>query len=334
MTINDIARLAGTSKSTVSRVLTNSPNVNVNTRNKVIEIIEKYNYSPNSIAQGLVKGSMNIISVIVPNIQNPFYSEVVSFVGQELSKKGYHMFLYCSNNDPEKEAASLEMASQFNFAGTILISFVNDASLVEKSNISKRPLLLLNRYVESDLRDVLTTDNFQISYIATRHLIELGHSRIAIISGGRTTSTHRERREGFLNALSAYRIPLLPEFDCISNLTMDSGYSHGEKFLSMGDNAPTAVFCTSDMMAIGLMQAYKNAGKSIPGDLSIVGFDDIPIASLNGISLTTVRQPYAEIGKQAVEMILRRIEDNSIPQQKRILDCELIVRNSTGPLVS
>ncbi|MGE4485548.1 MAG: LacI family DNA-binding transcriptional regulator, partial [Oscillospiraceae bacterium] len=298
---------------------------------KVLDIINKYQYRPNSIAQGLVTGSIKIISVIVPNIQNPFYSEVVSFIEHTLCEKGYHMFLYCSDNDPEKEYAALEMASQFNFAGTILISIVNDAQLIEKSNNAQRPLLLLNRYIETVSRDILTTDNFHISYIATRYLIELGHSRIAIIAGGKTTSTHRERRDGFLNALSTYHLQFPPEFDCISDLSMDSGYNIGETFLQMGADAPTAVFCTSDIMAIGLMQAYKNVGKSIPGDISIVGFDDIPIASLNGISLTTIRQPYKDIGRHAVDMILRRIEDSTLPQQKMILDCEFITRGSTGP---
>lgn len=332
MTINDIARLSGTSKSTVSRVLTNNPNVSAKTRERVLSVISQYQYKPNVMAQSLVSGSMRVISVIVPNIQNQFYSEVVSFIERSLFDKGYHMFLYCSDNDPEKEYACIEMASQFNFAGTILISIVNDTQLIEKSAIADRPLLLLNRYVDSVTHDLLTTNNTEVSYLATQHLIELGHRRIAIISGAKETSTHRERRCGFLNALEAYHIDLPHNFDCISDLTMNSGYSFGEHFLSMGRLAPTAVFCTSDMIALGLMQAYKNGGKVIPQDLSIVGFDDIPMAALNGISLTTIRQPYEKIGKKAVDMLLSRINGNITEQQKAVLECSLIIRNSTGPV--
>lgn len=330
MTIKDIARLSGTSKSTVSRVLTNHPNVNAKTRERVLSVIKEYQYKPNVMAQSLVSGSMRVISVIVPNIQNQFYSEVVSFIERALFDKGYHMFLYCSDNDPEKEYACIEMASQFNFDGTILISIVNDTQLIEKSAIADRPLLLLNRYIETATHDILTTNNTESSYLATKHLIEMGHRRIAIISGTKETSTHRERRNGFLKALADYNLSFPNDFDCVSDLTINSGYSYGEHFLSLREAAPTAVFCTSDVIALGLMQAYKNAGKTIPEDLSIVGFDDIPMASLNGISLTTIRQPYEQIGKKAVEMLLNRISDSSLPQQKVILDCEFIARESVA----
>ncbi|MCI8514230.1 MAG: LacI family transcriptional regulator [Lachnospiraceae bacterium] len=330
MTINDIARLAGTSKSTVSRVLTDNPNVNEKTRQRVLDVIQKYQYRPNSIARGLVKGGMQIIAVIVPNFRNPFYSEVIWFIERELFKLGYHMFLYCSNNDTEKERACLEMTFQYNFAGVIIISPIMQAYLQEHADSLGCPVLLLNRYIDQFSGDILTVDNFQAAYVATRHLIELGHQKIAILAADPEAYTHKDRRSGFLHALSSYQLTLPESFDCVGDLTMDGGYHVGEQLLSMKKNGPTAVFCTSDMMALGLIQAYRNADKKIPEDLSIVGFDDISIASLNGISLTTMQQPYEQIGIQAARMILKRIQNQKLPQQKVILDCKLIVRNSTA----
>jgi LacI family transcriptional regulator len=330
MTINDIAHLAGTSKSTVSRVLTNHPNVNEKTRQRVLDIIQQYQYHPNSIARGLVQGGIKVVAVIVPNFKNPFYSEVVWFIERELFKNGYHMFLYCSNNDTEKERACLEMTHQYNFAGVIIISPISQSYLRDHAASLGCPIVLLNRYIDQFSGDILTVDNFQASYVATRHLIELGHRKIAILSADPDAYTHRDRRSGFLHALSSYQLSLPEKFDCVGDLTMDGGYHVGEQLSAMEKEGPTAVFCTSDMMALGLMQAYKNVGKKIPEDLSIVGFDDIPIAELAGISLTTMQQPYEEIGNQAAEMILNRIHQPDMPQQKIILDCRLIVRSSTA----
>lgn len=331
MNINDIARLAGTSKSTVSRVLTNHPNVKSETRKKVLQIIKQYQYHPNSIAQGLVTGSIKVIALVVSDIRNPYYSETTWYIEKELYKNGYNMFLFCSENDPDKERSFLEMASQFNFSGIVVVSPINEDYLTKCISSLGCPILILNRYIENFTGDVLTTDNFQAGYLAARHLIELGHTRIGILSGANKFSTHRDRREGFLNGLNAYHIQLLKENDfSTDDLCMECGNSFGEKLLSMGTKAPTAIFCTTDLLAIGVMQAYKKAGKSIPGDLSIIGFDNIPFAGLNDISLTTIAQPYKKIGDKAVEMLMTRINSNPSSQQKAILDCELIIRNSTG----
>lgn len=329
--IYDIAKLAGTSKSTVSRVLTNHPNVKEETRKRVLDVMKQYQYQPNSIARGLVNGSIQVIALIVSDIRNPFYSETTWFIERELFKNEYRMFLCCSDNDPKKEREFLEMAKQYNFSGIIMISPINEGYLKQNANTFGCPVILLNRYIDNFPGDILTTDNFQAGYMATRYLIELGHTKIALVSGGRETSTHRDRREGFLKALSAYEIPFQPQYDLTAEqLDLENGYTCGTTLLNLREEAPSAVFCTMDLLAIGVLQAYRQAGKSIPEDLSIVGFDDIPFVRLNGISLTTVRQPYEEIGKKAVAMILRRIRENPEQQQKGVLDCKLIIRDSAA----
>lgn len=331
MTINDIAKLAGTSKSTVSRVLTNNPNVKTATRERVLDVIHSYQYQPNSLARGLTQGAINVVALLLPDIRNPFYSEATWFIEKELLKHGYHMFLCCTDHEPEKERLFIEMAEQYNFSGILLFSPVNESFLSEYDPSSKCALVILNRYIDNFSGDILTSDNFQAGYIAARHLINLGHKKIAILSGARLYSTHRERHAGFLQALNAYSLSLPPEYDLhTDSLTMEEGISFGERLLSLGEHAPTAVFCTTDLLAMGIMQAYKLHEKQIPEDLSVIGFDNIPFSNLQGISLTTIRQSYDKIATESVSMLLNRISHHTTDTQRLILDCDLIIRNSTG----
>lgn len=328
MNIIDIARLSGTSKSTVSRVLTNNPNVKPETREKILEVMRQYGYRPNAIARGLVQGSLKVIAVVIPDIRNPFYSELISFMEKEFFAQGYQLFLCCTDQDPVKEKIAIDLAAQYNFAGIVIISPMNTDYLKLFRETASCPVLIMNRYLGEEF-DSLTTDNFQGGYLAARHLIELGHRRIAVLSGPQEASTHHDRREGFFSAVTAYHAHVPESFQLSGDLDMDSGHQAGNYFLSLGENAPTAVFCTTDLMAIGVMQAYKNAGRSIPDDLSIVGFDDIPFANVQDISLTTIRQPYSDLAAQAVRMLLDRLADRDASPMCAMLDCRLVIRGSS-----
>ncbi|MGI6116608.1 LacI family DNA-binding transcriptional regulator [Luoshenia tenuis] len=332
MTINDIARLAGTSKSTVSRVLNHDPHVSDETRRRVMDAVRRNHYQPNSIARGLVQGATRLVALIISDIRNPYYSEVTWYIEKELEQQGYHMFLGCSGEDPEKERNFVDLAAQYNFAGAIVISPTNEAYLLQSAPALGCPVILLNRYIDDFAGDMLTTDNFHGGSLAAHHLLVLGHRRVAVFSGDKNTTTHRDRRAGFVHALSLGGVALPEAFSFTTrSLDMDSGHTLGSHLLSLGSAAPTAIFCTTDLMAIGLLQAYRNAGKSIPENLSIIGFDDIPYAGLAGIGLTTIAQPYEQIGKLAVQMLLERINSPARPQRREILDCQLISRASTGP---
>lgn len=334
MNIFDIARLAGTSKSTVSRVLTNNPNVNPKTRQRVLDVIHATDYCPNSIARGLVSGSLRAVAIIISDIRNPFNAELTWYIEQELYKNNYQMFLCCSDNNEEKENAIFDSIRQYSFAGLILLSAVGSDNLKEKFESLQGRIVLVNRYVDNLAADFLTSDNFQGGYLAARHLIELGHTRIAILSGGHHLSTHHDRREGFLGALSTYHIDLPQLYDMVGQCDFESGYAAGQALLDMDSNAPSAIFATTDTMALGIIKAYQDHGKTIPDDLSIVGFDDISFTRMSGFSLTTVRQPFDEMGTQTVQMLLKRIQNNPPEQQKIILDCHLVIRDSTAPFSS
>lgn len=330
MTINDIARLANTSKSTVSRILAGNDKVNKNTRDKVLQVIDEYNYHPNSLARSLASGKMNVVSVIVPNLQNPFYSSVVWYIERELYNSGYHMFLYCSNNDTEKESVCFELTRQNSFAGIIIISPVGKDYLKQESSNPECPVILLNRFLDDFPGDVLTVNNFEAAYAATEFLIEIGHRKLAVLSAETSAYTHSERLFGFRQALKENDIDFSEKFHFIGDLSFEGCYKIGEHILSMGSEMPTAVFCTSDIMAIGMMQTLKFGGIRIPQDISVIGFDDIPMAQLAGIDLTTVRQPYEQIGVQAVNMLIHRMHNAKDPYRQITLNCELIKRNSTA----
>lgn len=335
MNIQDIARLAGTSKSTVSRVLSNHPYVKEETRQRVLEVIDAYHYRPNAMARGLANGSMSVIALLVSDVRNPFYTEMTWHIQQELNKRGYQLFLCCSNYDALMEKEFYALSSQYSFSGMIVVSLVDETQFLRAMDKLPCPVLLVNQKVEHFPGDVLVTDNYQAGYIAARHLIEQGHSKIAIISCNQQNSSHRERRAGFISALSAYNISLPPAYDfeydyAIGGYDNKCGQRFYEEFMQMGSDAPTAVFCTADIIAVSIIEVFRAAGHSVPEDLSVIGFDDIPFASLDSISLTTIRQPYAKIGRQAVDMILNRIENNPSGQQMAIMDCELIVRGSTA----
>ena len=334
MTIDDIARLANTSKSTVSRILSGNEKVNKNTRDKVLQVIDEYSYRPNSVARSLANGKMDVVSVIVPNLQNPFYSSVVWYIERELYNNGYHMFLYCSNNDTEKERMCLEITRQNNFAGIIIISPMGKEYLKQADSGLKRPIILLNRYLENFPGDILTVNNFEAAYTATKYLIELGHRKLAVLSAETSAYTHSERVQGFLKALSESGISCQDKYKFIGDLSFEGCYEIGEQIISMGRDMPTAVFCTSDMMAIGMMQTLKLSGVRIPEDISVIGFDDIPTAQFAGIDLTTIRQPYEQIGVQAVHMLIHRIRNIEAPRCQITLNCELIKRHSTAALLN
>ncbi|HBF36452.1 MAG TPA: LacI family transcriptional regulator [Firmicutes bacterium] len=329
LTITDIAKKTGMSKSTVSRVLTNNPNVNIDTRLKVQKIIDENKYQPNSLARGLSTGRLNIIALIIEDIRNPFYSELTWIIENEFSKNGFMVVLFNTDYNLKKELLYLKTAKHYGFASIILMSAMENDSLASIIKSMNCPVLMLNRYINSFEGDTLITDNFQGGYLATRHLIELGHTKIGMLTGSLDSSTHKERHAGYVNALKAFNIEYNDRYVSSGKLTIQGGYEYGLSILEMGDDRPTAVFTSNDLMAIGVIEAFKKKEMSIPKELSVIGFDDIPIASISSINLTTIRQSYSEIANNVVKLTLDRINNKSEQAKKFIFSPKLIVRGTT-----
>lgn len=329
--IEEIAKEAGVSRSTVSRVLQNHPNVKPDTREKVTEVMQQLGYRPNRLARGLVTGKFNFVGLIVGDVRNPFYSEVAHIAEDILNEQGYMVVLCNSDYNIEKEKNYLNMMEDFGFAGVIMTSAAENSELATMLKNMDCPVVLINRYLRNFNSNVVTIDNHLGGYLAVNHLLSLGHRNIAMLAGPEDSSSSRERLEGWKEAFAEYNLPW-PGV-CYSDLHSKFGYDFGLSLLKMPKNKrPTAVCAVNDAMALGVMQAFTENGLSIPEDLSVIGFDDISPIVQSKIGLTTIRQPQEEMGKVAANMLLDRIKGIESSSKRVIFEPELIVRDSTAAI--
>ena len=315
MTIAKIAELSGVSRATVSRVLTNSQAVSKKTAEKVEKVIAQCNYRPSAMARGLATGKMNIVSLVVSDIRNPFYAELVWVISQSLRQKGYLVSLYNSGYEKESIHNYLTNLSNYGFCGLILADAQDDNAFRDLLQSISCPLILVNRDVGTNRPyDSITIDNRMGGYFAAKHLLEYGHRKIAMLKGPYFSSSSTARYEGFSMALREFEIEPDIRYIDEGDLSMASGEAFLEKMLAYQD-PPTAIFAGNDLMAIGVMNAAKRHSIRIPEDISIVGFDDIPLVRSPLIQLTTVRHPYTEIGSLVAQKLVKRIQGDNSPKE-------------------
>lgn len=327
----DIAREADVSQSTVSRVLNNSPRISEATAMRVLSAAERLGYSPNAAARTLTTGRSKLIGLVVSNITNAFYPEVIEAVVATATKHDYNVVLCNTQEDGDLQMSSLELLIEHQVDGAILTSSLLDSQpLLDKVRLDHIPLVMVNRTVPNLAADGVRLDNEGAGRIIAAHLAELGHTRLGYLGGLESTSTNAARRKGFTSQLA--ELGIAPPDDAILNgtFTKASGYALAREIIARHPR-PTALFCADDEIALGAMDAILDAGLSIPGDIAIVGVDDVPAASLRPISLTTVRQPATEMGRQATRLLLDRIHSGPVDDHVEIvLRPRLIVRRTCG----
>ncbi len=335
VSIKDIARAAGVSHSTVSRALGDSPLVNPATKSRIQQLAGEMGYSPDAGARGLVVGRTMTVGVVVTAISDPFVAEVVQGVESTASTQGYTVILATSSAQPEREVAAVEMLRSKRVDGVIVTASRVGALYRDLLTRIGVPVVLLNNHSESGgpYTYSVRVDDRQGGYLATQHLIEQGHRRIAYISAGEVGhSSSRERQAGYSQALAEAELTSDPTLNLAGNGRSDGG-ERIIPLLRALPALPTAVFCYNDMTAIGLMRAARAAGLSIPHDLAVVGFDDIPIASYVSPSLTTIAQPKFELGERAMQMVFALMEAQRETVDQRIADTilqsKLVVRESS-----
>ncbi len=327
VTIRDIAAKSGYACSTVSRVLNGNSAVSSQARFAIKKIIEEMNYRPSSIARGLVTGRMNIVFCIIGDRWNPFYAELAIAAEDALNQKGFLAVLGYTNYESTKEEKYIQAAIEYNFAGVIMVTAPQTQQLIDNIGKLNCPVVLANRYLASYPTDVVLMDNYHGGYIATRHLIELGHRRIAHLSGPENSTASQDRLRGYRDAMSEAGL-VVYDGDVYPGCLMETdGYRFGLYLLDK-DCGITAAFCGNDMMAQGVVKAYTERGKSIPSDLSIVGFDDSPVAIAGPVKLTTIRQHPQDMGKAAADMVLSRMSNDAQPHRRVVFTPELVVRDS------
>jgi DNA-binding LacI/PurR family transcriptional regulator len=341
ISIKDIARAAHVSHSTVSRALSDSPLVSEETKARIQHLAREMGYSPDAQARSLVSGRTRTVGVVVTAITDPFIAEVVQAVETAAYGCGYSVILASSGSEPQREIAAVEMLRSKRVDGVIVTSSRVGALYQEHLDRLSAPVVLINSH--SQQRGAYTfavnVNNRHGAFQATEHLIRCGHRRIAYVAGPANHSDDEERKAGYRQALASARIVGDSALVVPGTGGADGGEGALPALMALRE-PPTAVFCYNDMTAIGLLRAARCVGLSIPRDLAVVGFDDIPFSSFVSPSLTTVAQPMTEMGKQALEMVLSLLDAKDWESKEIsniVVEGRLIVRESSaqsGPCIS
>jgi LacI family transcriptional regulator len=331
VTIIDVAREAGVSDATVSRVLSGYEYVKESTRHRVLEAVDRLGYVANLQARSLAGGRTQIIGLVVPNLDINYVGLIVRGIDQELDRANYDLMLYTTHRHRNKESIYVSAIANGLTEGLLLLVPLLPTAYLDALRERNFPYVLIDQADKTEKSNVVDATNWQGAYEATRYLHELGHERIAIITGLLEIRSAVDRLAGYKAALTECTIPVRDELIIEGDFRQQTGYETTKSLLQSVDSPPTAIFASNDLSAFGAMDAARECGLRIPDDISIIGFDDIPQASLVYPKLTTVRQPLEQMGQVAVRMLLERIEDRSRPPQRVTLATQLVVRDSCGP---
>ena len=327
ITIAEIAKLAGVSKTTVSRVLNNKPDVLVDTREKIMELISLYDFQPNAFAKAISHQRSNTIGLVIPYdanyiFSNPYYSEIIRGVSLEAKNNGYHLMLTYSEGDDY-----ISVVKQKRVDGLIIISPGSDHRIViQQLKKLKIPFVATSRMPKVMDINHVCIDDFNGACLATEHLISLGHRRIGFINGPSILASSEDRLAGYKNTLEKYNIPYDGNIVGNGDTSIESGHRVMQRFLK--NEVLTAVFAASDLMALGAISAITESNRSVPEDISIVGFDDIPLSGFLSPPLTTIRQLAYEKGCIATKMLMEMIRGKST-EIMIMMPVEIIIRKST-----
>ena len=336
-TIDDVARQAGVSKATVSAVLNNTGSVKPTTRDQVVAVMELLNYRPTQLAGRAGTRRARSIGLLIKEIDNPYYAEIVLGARTLANQSGYTLIVASSEGEFEAERKAIELFQAKDVDGLVATPVLGEhADLSHFFELKRRnfPFVLLEQVlgVPASLVDV---DNSAGSRKAVEYLIEQGHTRIAHFAGPRYSMHTQERIDGVRHACSASRL-IFSDYDIVNaGAHLVDGYRAAlGYFRERADSErPTAVTCYNDLVAIGVCRALRELGLDVPGDVSVIGFDDIPLLEYLDVPLTTVRVPKYRMAEIATEMLIRHVESKTaIPPQKVYLDAELVVRASCRPL--
>lgn len=334
VTIREVAKRAGVSCATISRVINNSDIVKDKTRDHVIKIIKEMGFAPNEVARSLSKNETKTIGVVVPDINNPFFGDVIKGVSMLADKHHLNILLCDTNEDTEKEKNSLHMLKEQRIRG-IIIGPASDKnefnseylSILENMGI---PIVLVGRDVKYSNFDGVFIDNVQGACDGVTALIQNGHKKIAIIAGPEDSKPGRERLGGYLKAMTMNGIDVSEDYIFRGNFKLESGYEFTRQILKMEDR-PTAIFTCNNMMTLGCIKAIMEIDLKIPDDIALVGFDEIEILNIFNMHISVISRPTLEMGVIAMEMLLERLnkkESGGSASKRVTLMPELICKGS------
>ncbi len=326
-TILDVADRAGVSKSLVSLVMRQPDRVSEASRAAVLAAAEELGYRPNAVARSLVQRRTNVIGVVLSDLHNPFFADVADGIEEAAFRHGYRAMLSSGFLDPKRERGAIDTMLELRVDGLIMLGSMMKVVKIEKV-AAALPVTLLGRHTQSKIVDSVGVDDSAGAQEAVDYLVGQGHRRIAHIHAGTAAGSPR-RRSGYEKAMRRHgldeHIRLVK-----GTFTESGGAAAMNEILASGD-MPTAVFAPNDFAALGAMEAIDAAGLGIPGDISLVGYDDLALARLPRIGLTTVGQPRADLGREAVHLVLERLDDGRESARHVVVPPNLVVRSTTGP---
>lgn len=319
--IRDIARAAKVSSTTVSRVLNGTGYVKDETKSAVLKIIKELNYTPSAVARSLSRNQTNTIGVLVPDIENPFFGQVIKGISSLADERNLNIILCDTNEDISKEIKFLKMLKEQRILG-IIVTPTNDTNEVNNEQLSVLenmgiPIVLVDRDVKHSNFDGVFIDNIRGAYEATSALINEGHRKIAIITGPITAKPGRDRLTGYKKALRMNDIKLNEEYLFYGDFKLDSGYQCTQEILKMEDR-PTAILVCNNMMNLGSIKAMYENKLRIPQDMAIIGFDEVQMLDVVGLNISVVSRPNVDMGKTAMELLLKKLDTKEHTSTVRI----------------
>lgn len=326
-TILDVAQEAGVSKSLVSLVMRGSSSVSPKSRLAVLESVEKLGYHPNAAARTMVRQRSFVIGVMLSDLHNPFYADVIDGIDMAATGAGYRSILTTGSRVAERERLAVATLLEMRVDGLILVSPIvhRDCAIEASQSV---PTVVVGKATRAATVDSVTNDDRVGAELVIDHLAELGHARIAHIDGGIGAGS-QPRRTGYKRSMQ--RHGLASEIRSVRGGFTEEDGSMGMRSLLLNGPRPTAVFVANDLAAIGALSVLESEGLNVPGDISVVGYDNTALAGSHRLGLTTVDQPRHDIGLMAGNLILTRIDEERVPARHLVLPPKLVVRDSTGP---
>jgi LacI family transcriptional regulator len=343
-TIKDVAERAHVSVATVSHVINGTRPVSDELRTRVQEAMEALHYRPNRLARSLRRGETKTLGMMIPDINEPFFTEIARHVEDCAYEKGYSVILCNTDRDPSKALFYTRLLVERQVDGIVFVAISigsepapgGDQLASIRARMSRVlkddhvPIVVIERDWPDYQADAVLADNVEGGKLAVRHLAELGHRRIGCIRGGGAILTFEGRLLGYSEGLAEMGIELRPDLVVEGSVRLYGGYRATRQLLAL-DEPPTAIFANNDLMGIGAIHAAGEMGIRVPDDVSVVGFDDVRMASLANPGLTTIAQPKREMSEHAIDMLLARIREPGRPIQREVLPVEVIRRGSTAP---
>jgi LacI family transcriptional regulator len=328
-TIYQVSELAGVSLATVSRVMNNNARVSENTRNKVLAAMEQLGYRPNSIAQSLASNRSNSVGILVSELHGPFYGEMLSGIENECRAAGKHVIIAAGHSEEASEKDGIEFLISRSCDALILhVEAVSDNYLIKLAS-GNMPVVLINRFIPQLADNCISLDNELGGYLATKELLQQGHTQLAYMAGPMWKSDAKDRYNGHLRAMAEYGLSFNPALLAEGDFQDSSGSACMQQLLAKGIPF-TALVCANDEMAAGAMEVARAQGLNVPQDLSIVGFDNLILARYIYPKLTTIDYPIGEMGRMAARWVLKNIYQQQALQLKNVFQPVLVCRDSAS----